>query len=287
MIIQTPELLEYKKINAKERAGRHLLVLVTYKNGIVLGNKFDKRQSQKGQWVKYINYATIVGGIGDLKDYKSVTRALSNFCQETKNLLGIHYITGHGIVQFLSDVMRHNFEEKSEGLAVNFLVTDSNTEGLFLWFINYDGRIKQLKNFAVAGGNEYVLPHALTEEEIANLPPHEMDMVKKIKQINPNRPITVPNQLFPRKDAIAYLEAQWKKNLTEKEAILLAKNTLFECDDTDMIELTIFNTKGFKPLYFKRKGVKKLPAETTPAKKAEKHQCESCPNGTCAEEIQK
>lgn len=281
MVIQTPELLEYKKINARERAGRHLLVLVTYKNGMVLGNKFDKRQSQKGQWIKYINCATIVGGIGDLKDYKSVTKALSNFCQETKNLLGIHYITGHGIVQFLSDVMRYNCEQNTEALAVNFLVTDSNTEGLFLWFINYDGRIKQLKNFAVAGGNEYDFPRKLTEEEIANLPPHKMDMVKKMKQLKPDVAITIPQLKFPRKDVIAYLEKQWKPKMTEKEAIQLAKNALFECDDANVLELTVFNTKGFENMYFKRKDKKEPPDETTCAKETEEYKCESCPNETC------
>ncbi len=270
MIIQTPELIEYKKINARERAGRHLLVLVTYKNGMVLGNKFDKRQSQKGQWIKYVNSTTIVGGIGDFGNFESVSHALEGFCQETMNLLGVHYITGQGIKRYLSGILNSYYKQESEALAVNFLVTDSNTEGLFLWFINYDGRIKQLKNFAVAGGNEYLLPCVLSEEEIANLPPHEIDIVKKIQQKNPAVAITTPRHIFPRKNAIAYLEARWKPKMAEKEAIQLTKNTLFECDDAGMVELTIFNTKGFEILYFKRKEKKEPPAKIPAEKETQK-----------------
>jgi len=156
MIIQSPELLLYKKDDATERIDKYLLVLATFKNGLAFGVKFNERQSKPGQWLMKINGTCMLGGIGDLRDFQAVTLILSDFFQQTANMIGSHYLTGTGTVNFLTELLSKNFEEKAKAMAVNFIVADwCNEAEPDLWFIDFDGRIKQLKGFAVAGGSEY------------------------------------------------------------------------------------------------------------------------------------
>jgi 20S proteasome alpha/beta subunit len=272
MIIQSPEMLIYKKEDAKERVDKYLLILVVFKNGLAFGAKFNERQSNPGQWLMGINSACIVAGIGALHNFESTMLALSDFAQSWSSLIGQHYLTGYGIKNFLSEFLRTNFEQNANALAVNFLVVDWRDENEpFLWFIDFDGSIKQLKNFAVAGGNDYDKP--LTKEEIEKLTPEEKAMLdfqkSRLKKVGmPEELLLTPTRLRqPKKEAIAYLEKNWKPNMKKEEAIELVKKTLFECNPEShdkMIEIiTIEYGKDAEPFYFKKtdKGFVQVPTE--------------------------
>jgi len=262
MIIQTPELLFYKKDEAQNRIDKYLLILVVFKNGLAFGAKFNERQSKPGQWLMEINSNAIVGGIGDFRDFKAVMLTLSNFCQNAANILGAHYLTGNGIVNFLTGLLRENLEEKSVALAVNFIVADCrNKKNLFLCFIDFDGRIKQLKNFAVAGGSDYKKP--LTKEELEKLTPEEKAVFdfQKSRLMNAGMPEEFslsPSRIHrPRKEAIAYLEKNWKQNMKKEEAIELIKKTLFECNPEShdkKIEIIVIEYEKEAKLFYFQKG---------------------------------
>lgn len=266
MIIQSPELLLYKKDDATKRIDKYLLVLTTFKNGLAFGVKFNKRQNKPGQWLMQINGTCMLGGIGDLRDFQAVTLFLSDFCQQTANMIGGHYLTGAGIVNFLAEFLSKNFEEKAKAMAVNFIVADWHNKETDLWFIDFDGRIKQLKNFAVAGGSEY--EEQLSKEDFEKLPPEAKDLLMKQK-IELAKAGIMPENLFaptiirnPRKQAIAYLEGTWKPKMKKEEAIELLKNALFECNPESRdrtIEITVIKTdqEEAETFYF-QKGNKKI-----------------------------
>jgi hypothetical protein len=181
MIIQSPEMLIYKKEDAKERVDKYLLILVVFKNGLAFGVKFNERQSKPGQWIMEINKACMVAGIGALHNFESTMLALSDFAQNWGGLIGQHYLTGYGVKNFLSEHLQENFEQNTNALAVNFIVVDwRNKDEPFLWFIDFDGSIKQLKNFAVAGGNDY--EKSLTKEEIKKLTPEDKAILNVQKE---------------------------------------------------------------------------------------------------------
>lgn len=273
MIIQSPELLIYKKEDAKERIDKYLLTLVTFKNGLAFGVKFNERQSKPGQWLMEINSNAVVGGIGDIHNFESAMLILSDFCQNWSGLIGQHYLSGYGIKNFLAGFLRKNFEENATALAVNFIICDCRDENdPLLWFIDFDGSIKPLKNFAVAGGSDYEKP--LTKEELEKLSPEEkaiFDFQKtKLKKAGipieefPLNPVKLRQ---PKKEAIAYLEKNWKTDMKKDEAVNLLKNTFFECNPEShdkMIEIIVMEYgKEAEPLYFKRtdKGLVQIPSE--------------------------
>ncbi len=265
MIIQSPELLMFKKDDATERIDKYLLLLAIFTKGLAFGVKFNERQSKPMQWLMEINNTCIIGGIGDLRDFNATILAISNFCQEMANLIGSHYLTGSGIVNFLSGSLSKAFEENAKALAVNFLIADWHNKEPDLCFVDFDGRIKQLRCFAVAGGSEY--SESLNEEEIKKLPPQEKDFLEKkraeIASTGGNAALIVPSKIYqPRKKAIAYLEKTWKPNMKKEGAVNLLKNTLFECNPEShdqMIEITvIIPGKEPEPLYFKKGKDKKI-----------------------------
>jgi len=264
MIIQSPELLIYKQENAKERIDKYLLLLITFKGGLAFGVKYNKRQNKPMQWLMEINNTCMIGGIGDLRDFNTTILAISNFCQGMANLIGSHYLTSSGIVNFLSGSLNKAFEESAKALAVNFLVADWRNKEPDLCFVDFDGQIKQLKCFAVAGGSEYSEP--LDEEEIKKLPPQEKAFLEKkraeIASMGGDGSLMVPSKIYqPRKKAIAYLEKTWKPNMKKEEAVNLLKNTLFECNPEshdNMVEITvIIPGKEPKPLYSEKDKNKK------------------------------
>ncbi len=259
MIIQSPELLIYKKEDAGERIDKYLLLLSTFNAGLAFGVKFNKRQSKPMQWLMEINGTCMLGGIGDFGNFQAVILSLSEFCQNTANFIGGHYLTGTGIVNFLSDFLRKAFEENAKALAVNFLVADWHNKEPDLCFVDFDGRIKQLKCFAVAGGSEYY--ESLNEEEIKKLSSQEKTFLEKKKSevasMEGDVSLIVPSKIYqPRKRAITYLEKTWKPNMRKEKAVNLLKNTLFECNPEShdqMIEITvIIPGKEPEPLYFKQ-----------------------------------
>jgi 20S proteasome alpha/beta subunit len=186
---------------------------------------------------------------------------LSDFCQNWNGLLGENYLTGYGIKNFLASYLQKEFEKNASALAVNFIVVDwRNKNDPFLWFINFDGGIKQLKNFTVAGGSEYEKP--LTKEELEKLAPEEkaiFDIQKeRLKKAGMPKefPLTLNRLRYPRKDAIAYLEKNWKPDMEKKEAINLVKETLFECNpeshDKKIEIIAIEYGKEAEPFYFQK-----------------------------------
>ena len=268
MIIQSPELLLYKEDDATKRIDKYLLVLATFKNGVAFGVKFNERQSKPGQWLMKINGTCMLGGIGDLRDFQAVILILSDFCQKTANMIGGHYLTGTGIVNFLTEILGKNFEEKAKAMAVNFIVADWRNEAEpDLWFIDFGGRIKQLKGFAVAGGSEY--GEHLSKEAFEKLPPEVKDSFAKQK-IELAKAGIVPENLFtptivrnPRKQAIAYLEGAWKPKMKKEEVIELLKNTLFECNPEShdrKVEITVIESdkEEVEPFYFQKGNKKNL-----------------------------
>ena len=160
MIIKTPESMIFEKSDALERIDKYLLIMVAFKNGLAFGVKFNERQSKPSQWLTGFNdNNAIVGGIGDLHNFESTMLMLSDFCQNWSGILGENYLTGYGIKNFLAGYLQKEFEKNASALAVNFIVVDwRDKKDPFLWFIDFDGRIKQLKSFAVAGGSEYEEP---------------------------------------------------------------------------------------------------------------------------------
>lgn len=260
-MIQSPELFFYKRMDAQKRIGKDLLILVAFKSGLIFGSKFNERQSKPGQWLMLIKPSLIIGGIGDLRDFKSVMLILSNFCQNMAGVLGGHYLTSAGIVNFATGLLRQTFEEKANALAINFIVADwQSANDIALWFVDFDGSIKQLKNFAVSGGSDYEKPLLL--EELEKLPVEEKMFfeVQKEKLERAGLPMAgtlVPSKSYrPKKEAIAYLEKHWKPNLKKKDAIELVKKTFFECNPEShdkTIEITLLEC-GKKPefIYFKK-----------------------------------
>lgn len=266
MIVQTPESFFQKRHDAQERVDKYLLILATFKNGLAFGSKFNERQSKPGQWLLTINANVIVGSIGDFADFQEVISIISGFCQNTDNLIGIHYATGSGIEKNLSQKLQDSFEKKGAVWAVNFIVADCREKTPSLWFIDFDGRVKPLKNFAVAGGSEYKKP--LNKDELERLTPEEKNIfafqkenLKKAGLPVDDLPL-IPSLLRqPRKEAIAYLEKNWKPKMKKEEAVGLVKKTLFEYNPEShdkTIEITVIEYgKDPKFLYFK-KGNKKI-----------------------------
>jgi 20S proteasome alpha/beta subunit len=266
MIIQTPELIIYKRIDAEKRIDNYLLLLVVFKNGLVFGIKFNERQNEERQnklcqWLMEINSTVITACIGDFHDFETCTQILTDFCRKTDNTLGKHYITGKGIEKFLANMLREGFSENVSVLAVNFLVADcQNQKEPALWFIDFDGDTKPLKNFAVAGGTEYEEP--LTEEEFKKLTEEQKDefeqrKLKIIKNGAPKDASFTPSRLrYPKKEAIAYLEKNWKPNMKKEGAIELVKSTLFKFNPESKdrtIEIVIVEKKGSEAQYFTKK----------------------------------
>ncbi len=262
MIIQTPELLIFKKVETEERVGKNLLVCAAFEKGLAFGAKYNKRQNKPNQWLFEVNATCIVGGIGDLHDFQIVYLELSSFCQEMASVLGGHYITGEGLQKYLAGKLREEFEENAKARAVNFIVADWHNGEMDFWFIDFDGRIKQLKNFAVAGGSEYQEP--LTEEEMAKLDSKEKKILEIQKSEMTKEREMMPGEIFmpakiinPQKMAIAYLERFWKHNMNEKEIVTLIKNTLFTCSpelEKKMIEISVLERcKDVKNYYFPKK----------------------------------
>ncbi len=262
MIIQSPELLEYKNFDAQKRIGRHFIALIAYKNGVAFGVRFNERQSKKEQWLMKINPLIMLGGIGDLRDFQLITTELLNFCQNMAGMMGEHYLTGDGIVKFLSGMLHWHFEEKARALAVNFLVADCRSEkGPFLWFIDFDGSIKQLKNFAVAGGSNY--EENISEKELETLPEKlkKAFAAQKEKLAGEGIPpeMLAPMRIIsPQKNAIKFLEEKWKTDMSREETIALIKKTIFDYDPdlkNKTAEITMFEyDKEVEALYVKKNG---------------------------------
>ena len=236
MIIQTPESFFQKKYDAEERVGKYLLALVTFRNGLAFGSKFNERQSKPGQWLMKISSTSIIGGVGDLRDFKSVMLSLDDFCQNISVMLGEHYLTGEGAVSFTTSLLKKTFEERANALSVNLLIADWRNDGkAFLWFVDFDGSILQLKNFAVAGGYEYSRP--LSREELEKLSAQEKAFFDlKRAKLEKEGFLATESSLIPckirrpKKEAIAYLEKNWKPKMKKEEAIDALKKTLFECN---------------------------------------------------------
>ena len=260
MIIQTPELIRYKQEEAESRIDKYLMILVTFEKGLVFGVKFNERQNKPAQWLMEINSTSMIGGIGDLRDFKFATRALCNFCQDIANLVGKHYLTGDGVVNFLVGLLQKEFEEKSSPLAVNFIVADWHDEGKpDLWFVDYDGNTKQLKDFVVGGGSEYA--EVLTEAETKKLSQEEKDFLELQKlgikeKVPQSSAVFLSHIYYPRKKAIAYLEEHWKPEMNAREAVVLVKKCLFKCDPESknkIIEVSVIEAgKEVKIHYFKK-----------------------------------
>jgi 20S proteasome alpha/beta subunit len=261
MIIQSPELLEYKKMDAKKRIDKYLLLLLAFKNGLISGVKFNERQSKPGQWLLKINSNVILAGIGDLRDFHSASLAVSNFCQNMAGVLGTHYLTGNGIINYLTGLLNRYFIETARAFALNFIIADCrNKNDPSLCFIDFDGSVKPLKNFAVAGGNDY--QKHLTKEEFEKLLPEEKAFLNAQKKsllemgIPEEIPLTPTRLRQPKKEAIAYLEKNWKPNMRKEEAVELIKKCFLECNPEShdkMIEIiAIEYGKEPEPLYFKK-----------------------------------
>lgn len=263
MIIQSPELLVYKKKDALRRIGEHFVALAVFEDGLIFGSKFSERQSRPGQWLMQIGPTSIIGGIGDLSDFKSAMFALNNFCQHISNMVNERCLTGAGIVKFMSNFLRQAFEEGANALAVNFIVADCQTEEDTnkpdLWFIDFEGSVKQLRNFAVAGGSEHEKP--LTEEELKALSPVEKSYLEFQKKdfMNAGMPDEAysPIRIYqPKKRAIAYLEKNWRQNMKKDEAVELVKQTLFKHNPESRekaIEIIVVEYDGkTEILYFKK-----------------------------------
>ncbi len=208
MILQSLEWIKYKEASSKKRVGKHILVLTAFKDGLIFGAKCNEHLDKPGQWVIQILPDVVVTGIGDFADFQKVTMALETLRQATDNLIGEEYITGKGLINFLSPYLKNEFFEGARPLAVNLIVIHPEDEkNILLWFVDYDGQYRRLKNFGVAGG--------------VDCDPPEKN----------------------RKEAIDYLAKNWKPDMNGEEATNLVKDSIFKCDEIKeegIIEIRIF-----------------------------------------------
>lgn len=250
-ILQNADLFILKQADARNRIDKFMLILVIFDEGVAFGVKFNERQSKPSQWIKFIDEGTLVAGIGDLRDFKRLIGIFESFCQDCCNLLGKPYVTGNGIVNFLSGYLYGHFEESLRALAVNMMVLEWLEKDPQLWFIDFDGRIKQLAGFTVAGGSPYV--ETLTEEDLKNLSPEEKIVFEfKKKEFQKERDVSATEfasafqytrPRHPQKEAIAFLENNWKPDMGREDAVGLLTATLSQCNPPskdNIIEIMVF-----------------------------------------------
>jgi len=137
-ILQTPEFLMFKEERALARIGSHLLIAALFKNGLVIGMRFDKRQNSPMQWLLPINDHLVVAGWGDAGDFGEICQFINHLRISIGNLLSDHYVSIAYLRKNIRSLLKNEYKV---GLphAVDFVFVDVLKSDL--WIVNFIGQV--------------------------------------------------------------------------------------------------------------------------------------------------
>ncbi len=233
-ILQTPDFFIRKGIMAESLIGRHLLLALTFENGIAFGMRFDSRRNQPMQWIKPITSNIVLAGWGEYVDFMSINQYARNLAQGLEKYIGSSYVTLPYISKFLSSFVKEKFEN-SIPFALDMLLVDVLSQKLC--FVGLQGSVVFFKNFGILGGYQYIKAEPSTD-----MPQEEMEKLI----------------LFPRKEVLKYLNNVLEKGekLKEKNAVKILSETLFTFDPPskkENFEIVIYQNENFKSFIVKTK----------------------------------
>src|SRR3989338_3289861 len=226
-VIQTSDLFLMKEGDAADKIGRHLLIVACYKNGAVIGSRFDKRQNEEQQWIKKLNSTSLVVGLGQYGCFRS-------FCDLadllklsiTDNFLQERYVTLPVYDKYLTPIIRSAYES-GKPLALDIMYVNLRSSKLKM--ARFNGDTATYVGFGVLGGYPYQdrPMHTLTGAETKGKTREQMsEMMKEMFESGVRNPV---------KDAV--------------------KAGLFECDPPskkETFELTVFENGELKSVYLER-----------------------------------
>jgi len=249
-VIQTSDLFLMKEGDAADKIGRHLLIIALYKNGAVIGSRFDKRQNEEQQWIKKLNSTSLVVGLGQYGCFRS-------FCDLadllklsiTDNFLQERYVTLPVYDKYLTPIIRSAYES-GKPLALDIMYVNLRSSKLKM--ARFNGDTATYVGFGVLGGYPYQdrPMHTLTGAETKGKTREQMsEMMKEMFESGVRNPV---------KDAVKKMESYYgeKKHLdATDDAMDAVKAALFECDPPskkETFELTVFENGELKSVYLER-----------------------------------
>jgi len=249
-IIQTQDLFLMKEGDAAEKIGRHLLIIAHYKNGAVVGNRFDNRQNEERRWIKKINAESLIVGLGQYGVFDSFCRFADSLkLSLTSNILPERYVTLPVYDKFLTPMIASSYEA-GRPLALDIIY--ANLRASKLKMVRFNGDIGTYTGFGILGGYPYQdqPAQALTGEEVKGKTQDQLTEMMRMKFMGGVR--------HPVKAAVKKMESFFgeKKHLdTMDEAMDAVKATFFECDPPfkkEMFEFTVFEKGDLNSIYVPR-----------------------------------
>ncbi len=251
--LQTPEFFEAKFQEAQELLGKHLLIGISHKGGVVFGRSFNPRSHKTLQWVWHIEEkpSIVLAAIGDFRDVVRIKDGLRSFIQKINDIVGGHALSAFAVAKFVSAYFGI-YHDEPQCLAAEIVVTDVDTNNFFL--VSFTGRIKQFTDFVVAGPDHYRTP--FTEEEVKDqehlVHAHMHEGAEEIKLSPAMLEKIAAHMIEVRKPAIAFL----KKELTNKNH---ARRTASDMQKFLMVTLGLFDppseSEKFEVYFASRKKV--------------------------------
>lgn len=282
--LQTPDFFEAKFNEAAKLLGKHLLVGISYKGGVVFGKSFNPRSHKALQWTWHIEDkpSIVLAAIGDFRDIVLIKDGLQKFVQRINEIVGGHSLTAFAVAKFVAAYFSM-YHDEPQCLAAEVVVTDVDTNNFFL--VSFSGRIKQFTDFVVAGANTYRTP--FTEEEIAeqqNLVHAHMHEGAQEIQLSPEMVEKIAAHVVEvRKPTIEFLKKELSRKSyakrTPQEMHFLLQMALGDFDPPSESErFEVYFAQRKSPLVITvnravfRREVKQEEAE----KSAENPVCQSC-----------
>lgn len=158
MIIQSPEMFAHKDRVAKENIGRHLLVGLSCKNGIIFARLANTRSSSSAQgkseapkWISAFDNRIITASIGDLGGVSEILSNTSAAQDDLAEIITDRYVTAKATERMVRKLMRFRYEQEPFAYGAHALVASLDNPHEFS-FVDFRGKTKRFYNFVVAGG---------------------------------------------------------------------------------------------------------------------------------------
>ena len=249
-VIQTSDLFLMKEGDAADKIGRHLLIIALYKNGAVIGNRFDKRQNEEQQWIKKLNPTSLVVGLGQYGCFRSFCDLADSLkLSITDNFLPGRYVTLPVYDKYLTPMIRSAYES-GKPLALDIMY--ANLRASKLKMSRFNGDTATYVGFGVLGGYPY------QDQPMQALTSKETQCKTKQQISETMRNMFESGVRNPVKDAVKKMESFFgeKKYLdATDDAMDAVQETLFLCDPPskkETFELTVFENGELKSVYLER-----------------------------------
>jgi len=238
-ILITPEFIQMKFEEARARLGKHIMVGVSYSNGVVVGKTFNARSNEirRGFWTVGSGLGTVlVAAIGDYRDLIVLKSATKTEELTLIDWITSRYTTCRAVIKTVSGIFESALGDIKD-IAADVVCADTR-ENMF-WLVDMSMRTRNFADFVVTGAPRYspeIRPDAFPKDErdvmlgVVQNPSPELE--SRIKKRFTDAAAYFSK--FDRPTAVEYLKQQCKRMPYAKRnkelAILLVAKTLIRFD---------------------------------------------------------